>query len=322
CSLCIRKFLSYKTQCPTCCVAVSESDLKNNRTLDELVKSFNSARQQLLQLVVDAPVISSPLACSRRATGKSHVRSPGAWPAKSARKEELPVIESFLIKENVLTPTAGPAGAHGEVCKAENHHDLPSSSPEACGKDDEVGSGKSPECAKNHEEPSTSVGKSVEKVECPVCGVPVPEPYVNKHLDGCLAREEKKDSLRSWAPEQYLGKRLSRGPVAAAPRSAGAGCGASQPTCSSALSAAVQPAVQPTRSSVLSAAVQPAVQPTCSSALSAAVQPAVQPRAWPRRSRSGERVFASPQDAHSSKLIYNAHRKKKKKKKEYLRFLL
>ncbi|NXA54739.1 RAD18 ligase, partial [Nothocercus julius] len=199
CSLCIRKFLSYKTQCPTCCVAVSESDLKNNRTLDELVKSFNSARQQLLQLVVDAPVVSSPLACSRRATGKSHIRSPGSWPAKTDGKEELPVIESFLIKENLHTPAKadGPAGVRWKVCKTENHHNLCSSSPEACGKDDEVGSGKSPECAKNHEEPSTSVGKLVKKVDCPVCGVAIPEQYINKHLDGCLAREEKKDSLRS-----------------------------------------------------------------------------------------------------------------------------
>ncbi|KAM4820904.1 E3 ubiquitin-protein ligase RAD18 isoform 3-T3 [Thomomys bottae] len=44
CSLCIRKFLSYKTQCPTCCVAVTEPDLKNNRILDELVKSMSFAR--------------------------------------------------------------------------------------------------------------------------------------------------------------------------------------------------------------------------------------------------------------------------------------
>nr|KAF6335685.1 RAD18 E3 ubiquitin protein ligase [Pipistrellus kuhlii] len=36
CSLCIRKFLSYKTQCPTCCVTVTEPDLKNNRALDDL----------------------------------------------------------------------------------------------------------------------------------------------------------------------------------------------------------------------------------------------------------------------------------------------
>ncbi|KAI2528045.1 RAD18 E3 ubiquitin protein ligase, partial [Homo sapiens] len=47
CSLCIRKFLSYKTQCPTCCVTVTEPDLKNNRILDELVKSLNFARNHL-----------------------------------------------------------------------------------------------------------------------------------------------------------------------------------------------------------------------------------------------------------------------------------
>ncbi|GCB79490.1 hypothetical protein scyTo_0016963, partial [Scyliorhinus torazame] len=44
CSLCVRKFLAYKTQCPTCCVTVTEPELQNNRILDELVKCFRSAR--------------------------------------------------------------------------------------------------------------------------------------------------------------------------------------------------------------------------------------------------------------------------------------
>nr|2Y43_A Chain A, E3 Ubiquitin-protein Ligase Rad18 [Homo sapiens]2Y43_B Chain B, E3 Ubiquitin-protein Ligase Rad18 [Homo sapiens] len=54
CSLCIRKFLSYKTQCPTCCVTVTEPDLKNNRILDELVKSLNFARNHLLQFALES----------------------------------------------------------------------------------------------------------------------------------------------------------------------------------------------------------------------------------------------------------------------------
>ncbi|NXJ94388.1 RAD18 ligase, partial [Corythaixoides concolor] len=197
CSLCIRKFLSYKTQCPTCCVAVSESDLKNNRTLDELVKSFNSARQQLFQLVLDTPLISSPLDCSRRSTGKSHIRSPVSSPAL---KEEVPVIDSFFRTEKVctLTNTDGPAGTDQMIFKTEEHHNLYSSSAEV-GKDSEVGSRESPECTKSHENPSTSVVKVVKKVDCPVCEVAIPEPYINKHLDSCLTREEKKDSLRSSA---------------------------------------------------------------------------------------------------------------------------
>ncbi|NWW43439.1 RAD18 ligase, partial [Pedionomus torquatus] len=198
CSLCIRKFLSYKTQCPTCCVAVSESDLKNNRTLDELVKSFNSARQQLFQLVLDAPLISSPLDCSRHSAGKSQGRSPVSWPVV---KEEVPLIDSFLKKEKVCTSTKadGLAGTERRILKTEEQHNLCVSSVEAEGKDGEAGSQGSSECTESHEKPSTSAVKGVEKVECPVCKVAIPEQYINKHLDSCLSREEKKDSLRSSA---------------------------------------------------------------------------------------------------------------------------
>ncbi|NXS61541.1 RAD18 ligase, partial [Brachypteracias leptosomus] len=201
CSLCIRKFLSYKTQCPTCCVAVSESDLKNNRTLDELVKSFNSARQQLFQLVLDTPLISSPLACNRRSAGKSHLKSPVSWPVV---KGEVSVIDNFVKKEKDCTPTKadGLAGTDEKIFQTEEHQNLYSSSAEVDGKDDEVGSQKSPDCAKSHEKPSTSMVKVVKKVGCPVCEVAIPEQYINKHLDSCLTREEKKDSLRSSAQKR------------------------------------------------------------------------------------------------------------------------
>ncbi|NXM32092.1 RAD18 ligase, partial [Oxyruncus cristatus] len=197
CSLCIRKFLSYKTQCPTCCVAVSESDLKNNRTLDDLVKSFNSARQQLFQLVLDAPAVPSPLAGSRRPAAESHVRTPVSQPDS----EEGPVIDSFLRRVKVCTSTkAGAlAGTDQGTFKTEEHHNLHGTAAEAGDKDNEVGSQESPECTENHEKPSTSVVKGVKKVECPVCEVVIPEQYINKHLDSCLTREEKKDSLRSSA---------------------------------------------------------------------------------------------------------------------------
>uniref|UniRef100_A0A8C6K2X9 RING-type E3 ubiquitin transferase n=1 Tax=Melopsittacus undulatus TaxID=13146 RepID=A0A8C6K2X9_MELUD len=193
CSLCIRKFLSYKTQCPTCCVAVSESDLKNNRTLDELVKSYNSARQQLFQLVLDTPLISSPLACSRHSAGKSQVKSSASWPVV----KEVPVIGSSLRKEEVCTSAEGLAQTDEKSLETEEHRDLYNSSAEADGKDNEVGSQESPECTKSQEEPSTSVVKVVRKVDCPVCEVAIAEEYINKHLDTCLTREEKKDCLRS-----------------------------------------------------------------------------------------------------------------------------
>ncbi|NXI03335.1 RAD18 ligase, partial [Pachycephala philippinensis] len=203
CSLCIRKFLSYKTQCPTCCVAVSESDLRNNRILDDLVKSFNSARQQLFQLVLDAPLTPAPAACSQRPAAESH-RSPASQP----HSKEMPGIDSFLRKDKVCTSTkaGGLAWSDQKSFKTEEHHDLYSTSAEVGGKDNKVGSQEIPGCTKSHEKPSTSVVKEDKKVECPVCEVAVLEQYINKHLDSCLTREEKKESLRSSQKRKLMSK--------------------------------------------------------------------------------------------------------------------
>ncbi|XP_014729441.1 PREDICTED: E3 ubiquitin-protein ligase RAD18 isoform X1 [Sturnus vulgaris] len=188
CSLCIRKFLSYKTQCPTCCVAVSESDLRNNRLLDDLVKSFNSARQQLLQLVLDA----APAA-------------PGQCPGAEAEPAQGPGTPSFPRKDTGCTPTAARLPWAGQKSfRSEEHHELHSTSAEAAGKESKVGSQEMPGCTEIHEKPSTSVLKGDKKVECPVCEVAVLEQYINKHLDSCLSREEKKDSLRSSAHKRKL----------------------------------------------------------------------------------------------------------------------
>ncbi|XP_063071411.1 E3 ubiquitin-protein ligase RAD18 isoform X2 [Engraulis encrasicolus] len=46
CSLCIRKFLSYKLQCPVCNSGMTEQDLRNNRILDDVVKNFQDARKR------------------------------------------------------------------------------------------------------------------------------------------------------------------------------------------------------------------------------------------------------------------------------------
>ncbi|NWI51526.1 RAD18 ligase, partial [Calyptomena viridis] len=191
CSLCIRKFLSYKTQCPTCCVAVSESDLKNNRTLDDLVKSFSSARQQLLQLVADAPAVPAPVGCGRR-PAQSHARSP---------ERDVPELHSPLSRDTGCTSAKAGALARTQQqsFKTEQHPDLHSTSAQCGDGGGPVGSQQSPECTKSQEKPSTSVVKGIKKVECPVCEVAIPEQYINKHLDSCLSRGEKKDSLRSSA---------------------------------------------------------------------------------------------------------------------------
>ncbi|XP_017568136.1 E3 ubiquitin-protein ligase RAD18 isoform X1 [Pygocentrus nattereri] len=191
CSLCIRKFLSYKLLCPVCNTPMTEQDLRNNRILDDIVQSFQTARQQLSQANFDSPPIS-PKTPSVALKGK-------AARQKCPRKEGTPLTH-FFHKRPPATPSSGvqtnpilscPVKEEPmEVC-VQVLGDLKRESTEA-------------QSARVKEEkmdvsafPSTSqVANPVVKVECPVCGVGVSQQHINKHLDTCLMRGEKKEGLR------------------------------------------------------------------------------------------------------------------------------
>ncbi|XP_013364562.1 PREDICTED: E3 ubiquitin-protein ligase RAD18 isoform X2 [Chinchilla lanigera] len=189
CSLCIRKFLSYKTQCPTCFVTVTEPDLKNNRLLDELVKSLKLARNHLLQFALESPPIS-PASSSKKLAVK--VQSPGAF--RHSLKQGSTLMDKFLVRD--------PSGSTSALLIKENDSKFShqkEASPSTQTKEtcfaEKMTPGSSD--ASRPEIPSTSSLKQVVKVDCPVCGVNIPENHINKHLDGCLSREEKMESLRS-----------------------------------------------------------------------------------------------------------------------------
>ncbi|XP_021115710.1 E3 ubiquitin-protein ligase RAD18 isoform X4 [Heterocephalus glaber] len=190
CSLCIRKFLSYKTQCPTCCVPVTEPDLKNNRLLDELVKSLKLARNHLLQFALESPPLSPASFSSKKLAVK--VQSPGAF--RESLKQGNRLMDKFLIRET--------GDSTSELLIKENDRKVshqketsPSTETKETGFVEKMTLGSSD--ANRPEIPSTSSLKQVAKVDCPVCGVNVPENHINKHLDSCLSRDEKKESLRS-----------------------------------------------------------------------------------------------------------------------------
>ncbi|KAM8930415.1 E3 ubiquitin-protein ligase RAD18 [Pelodytes ibericus] len=176
CSLCIRKFLSYKTQCPMCCVAVIESDLRNNRILDELVKTFSLARQHLSQFILESP----PLSPQSVSTGKLDVTISQRHAAKQVKPENKPMAR-FLAKTGTAASQKTMVVTGSNVTMKEEGEEV------ACSHIDSSGSAI----------PSTSAMKVPIKVECPVCGVGISEQYINKHLDTCLVRDEKKESLRS-----------------------------------------------------------------------------------------------------------------------------
>ncbi|XP_017650283.1 E3 ubiquitin-protein ligase RAD18 isoform X3 [Nannospalax galili] len=189
CSLCIRKFLSYKTQCPTCCVAVTEPDLRNNRLLDELVKSMSFARTRLLQFALESPPIS-PVSSTSKKVVKVQTAGATGHPVKQGSR----LMDKFLIRE------AGDCTS--ELLKKENDSKFsPQKEISTSTETKEINFvGKmapSSSDANGPVTPSTSTVKPDTKVACPVCGVNVPENHINKHLDSCLSREEKIESLRS-----------------------------------------------------------------------------------------------------------------------------
>ncbi|KAM9324384.1 LOW QUALITY PROTEIN: E3 ubiquitin-protein ligase RAD18 [Gastrophryne carolinensis] len=181
CSLCIRRFLSYKTQCPTCLVTVTEPDLRNNRLLDDVVQTFLTARKHMSHHVADSLALSS----HNLSTGKlAAARSQGCSGKKT--KEEGTSMVKFLTKTN-KEPTS-------EI-SLEETIDFSLSAHQI--KQEESVDEESVAETSFTQGPSTSASKVTVKVECPVCGVGILEQYINKHLDSCLTRDEKKESLRS-----------------------------------------------------------------------------------------------------------------------------
>ncbi|XP_034169938.1 E3 ubiquitin-protein ligase RAD18 isoform X2 [Pangasianodon hypophthalmus] len=189
CSLCIRKFLSYKLLCPLCNTPLTEQELRNNRLLDDLVQSFQAARQQLSQTNFESPPIS-PKTPTMAVGGKAA--------RQKALKKEGTILTHFFQKRAPINSSIGAqSGSKGL-------HPVKQEPMDVC-----VQGALLPESAVTvttvvKEEkldmpafPSTSQDiKPVAKVECPVCGVEVSQQHINKHLDTCLTRGEKKDSLR------------------------------------------------------------------------------------------------------------------------------
>ncbi|XP_061076527.1 E3 ubiquitin-protein ligase RAD18 [Conger conger] len=277
CSLCIRKFLSCKLQCPVCNLPMTELDLRNNRILDDLVMSFQEARQQLLQTNLYPPTVSPKALrpnAKRKASNASrpmvestimkHFLQKGNSPSssfsssssspslakrtrrqppcnnKTLRPNPLEMIRAVKVElvqlppqmartlkgervkrtvkqEKVEVPTEHTMSVKEEMVEVpaqqtrtvpepvtrtvkEERVAVPKQVTRIVKKEmvEEPAMESSPGVTCSSESPSTSQSmKAVVKVECPVCLVGIPEHQINGHLDNCLIRDEKKESLRS-----------------------------------------------------------------------------------------------------------------------------
>ncbi|XP_078399052.1 E3 ubiquitin-protein ligase RAD18 [Cetorhinus maximus] len=197
CSLCVRKFLSYKTQCPICCVTATEPELRNNRILDELVKCFRSVRDQLVKCDLQPPPIS-PQATRTDVSDKKHLHGSKA---RAKMKQEMTFMDSFLSRSPSSTPMRPSVGRSIEKqCHEEQNgtcSKLITAAPNCLAHRVQRGTDVT-------EQPSTSGLKEIVKVNCPVCAVAIPENNINRHLDSCLIQEDKKESLRSSVNQRKL----------------------------------------------------------------------------------------------------------------------
>ncbi|XP_068598964.1 E3 ubiquitin-protein ligase RAD18 [Brachionichthys hirsutus] len=217
CSLCIRKFFSYKLQCPVCNMKATEKDLRNNRTLDELVVNFKDARKQLSKASFESPPISPK-------TQTSSVKC--KTPRQMSQKCNSSVLSRYFQKKPKTSPTdeiqqdgsVAQSAHRGETLRSHNANEAELHSANAhltvvvkeepidveeasiqvlmsVKQEDSDSQSFSTEVARSSSPPEDK--KPTIKVECPVCSVGVSQQFINNHLDMCLNSAEKKESLRS-----------------------------------------------------------------------------------------------------------------------------
>ncbi|XP_051985647.1 E3 ubiquitin-protein ligase RAD18-like isoform X3 [Xyrauchen texanus] len=203
CSLCIRKFLSYKLMCPVCNLPSTEQDLRNNRLIDDLVQSFQNARQQLCQTNFESPPIS-PQIPAMMFKGK-------AARQKTLKKDATTLSKFFQKRTSAITLSGSQTSLQHHLPVKEEPIEVHVPQPHSLKQESvEETTGMVKEELMNIPVfPSTSQSITAGiKVECPVCGVGVSEKHINKHLDMCLNRDDKKEGLRSCRRRKAMPKLL------------------------------------------------------------------------------------------------------------------
>lgn len=175
CSLCIRKYLHYKTQCPACFEEVFEKDLRVNKALDEIKQYFVQLKEKLTKYVQNIP--------NDRLNLKHYI------PSISQHSKTNLITEKYQAIDNTNSNNYE-AKHHSKRDFDEitlQNAEIALSSP-STSKTSMVSSFFTP---RNKKVLQISINENL--VICPVCKVNISEKHINKHLDDCLKREISKD---------------------------------------------------------------------------------------------------------------------------------
>jgi E3 ubiquitin-protein ligase RAD18 len=172
CAICIRRSLTFRAKCPMCAADACNADLRNNRTLDYLVQTFTEfrdgiflgfqkelgessrRRDDMQRLQVALPPSPSPSSSSSSSQTNAPISAPAPAPYKRVYKERISRVTQ--------DPPLGKLQKRAEsFFKAQVQTQV--------------------------QEPlSGSTG--AEKLECPVCSLPIVAGLIDAHVTHCLAR--------------------------------------------------------------------------------------------------------------------------------------
>lgn len=203
CSLCIRRFLSMvRPQCPTCSAPAKESQLVNNRPLDELVETFVKNRKDFMTAIEQKQAAEGPTnhplqvqasestqVCVRHIPTGSPEAPSVTTPLSGAKVPRPPssIPASLLLDEGTEMSTGVQDCSHGDqplstsIC----------SPIMICDDDDDnltlvENAARTSPGVHSLDERLPSASNRIRKVQCPVCGMTLSEGAINLHLDKCL----------------------------------------------------------------------------------------------------------------------------------------
>lgn len=178
CSLCIRKYLHYKTQCPACSEETFEKDLRKNKVLDEIIIYFVNVKEKFQKEFYqeETKIVKDENFTTECSSNDSECR----------RKIDVYDADSVLHTDsnNTACRTSVSTSPNQRNC----HQDISSPSTSISSK---VASIFTPKSKRNFQK-----DENCNIVVCPVCKVHVPQNNINKHLDDCLKREDTKHQPR------------------------------------------------------------------------------------------------------------------------------
>ncbi|XP_075231649.1 E3 ubiquitin-protein ligase RAD18-like isoform X2 [Lycorma delicatula] len=195
CSFCIRKYMQYKSVCPTCFEETYEVNLRNNRCIDEIILIFTNIRDKIVRHLrlaaihlpkgdeLDSTLNVTPnKLISSKKNAYNIEKDCNKVEEKSVSKGKKHVVrrlDSASTEEdcgNEITILTSPLSSKIVEPSVTNQTTPLTKIPSMFYSPKKLASSVSP-----------AINSAVKTVSCPVCSVDIPEGNINIHLDKCLA---------------------------------------------------------------------------------------------------------------------------------------